>query len=163
MPKNTGQHAGRCDLRRRQAPCHRRRDRHMEPAGTVACGADQPCHGSRGAAAALLRRCILEWAVLEAVRTDEGKDYTLAPCSRATRAGYGVTAGKNSPKPLAPSDFFIIPVFVGQASHELTESTWQAFNFQCRRVPDHRDVGRCYPKRRLQGGAFVLRWWCRGE
>ena len=28
------------------------------------------------AIAALLRRCILEWGVLEAVRTDEGKDYT---------------------------------------------------------------------------------------
>ena len=32
---------------------------------------------SRAAAiAALLRRCILEWGVPEAVRTDEGKDYT---------------------------------------------------------------------------------------
>ena len=48
-----GQHPGRCDLRRRQALRHRRRDRYLEPAGTGAGCTDQPGRGDRGAAAAL--------------------------------------------------------------------------------------------------------------
>ena len=66
---------GACDRlpgQERGALRHRRRDRCLEPPGT---GLVVPT--SRATAiAALLRHCILEWGVPEAVRTDEGKDYT---------------------------------------------------------------------------------------
>ena len=44
--------------------------------------------------------------MLEAVRTDEGKDYNLAPCSRATRGGQAPVLGGDSPNLLAPHVFF---------------------------------------------------------